>query len=256
MVSIKQKFIAFVKKHVRRYREGRNIFTHPVFLDTKEKNEKEFAKQPLRSEIINYLLSKMDGPTTYLEVGVCDPSNNYDLVVADSKYSVDPGLEYIENPVDFKMTSDEFFEQLGKNKVLSSDIEFDVIFIDGLHLATQVDRDIAHGLPYLKEDGFIVLHDCNPPTEWHARENHIYRLTPARNFWNGTTWKAYLKWRTNDKVNSCCIDSDWGVGVLSKKYDFGGVAPPENEFFEFGLFDQYRAQSLNLISFEEFKKFV
>ncbi|GAA5221350.1 class I SAM-dependent methyltransferase [Membranihabitans marinus] len=246
---------AFAKKHVRRYREGRNVFTHPVFVDTKAKTEKELSKGPQRSDIINFLLSQINGPTTYLEIGVCDPANNFDLIVADKKYSVDPGLEFFENPVDFKITSDEFFAQLGENKILSSDIQFDLIFIDGLHLAAQVDRDITNALPYLSEDGFIVLHDCNPPTEWHARENHLYRLTPARNFWNGTTWKAFLKWRSSHLVHSCCIDSDWGVGVLSKKRNFGGLSPIHNEFYEYGWFDQHRVQSLNLISFREFKEF-
>mgnify|MGYP003381534756 CR=1 FL=1 len=28
------------------------------------------------------------------------------------KYSVDPGVEFKENPVDFKMTSDDFFQKI------------------------------------------------------------------------------------------------------------------------------------------------
>ena len=59
---------------------------------------------------------------------------NFNKIKATKKYSVDPGIEFKENPVDFKMTSDVFLK-LSTNQVLSNDIEFDVIFIDGLHLA-------------------------------------------------------------------------------------------------------------------------
>jgi hypothetical protein len=73
----------------------------------------------------------------------------------------------------------------------------------------KADRDIEHAFNYIKDDGFIVLHDCYPPTEWHARESYRYINTPAGEIWNGTTWKAFLKWRFNASINSCCIDSDW-----------------------------------------------
>ena len=75
------------------------------------------------------------------------------------------------------MTSNRFFSQLDQEKILYKNIRFDVIFIEGLHLAEQVDRDISNALRYLKDDGFIVLHDCNPPLERHAREDFYYGLT-------------------------------------------------------------------------------
>ena len=46
--------------------------------------------------------------------------------------------------MDFKLTSDDFFEKLDKGEVLSNDIRFDVIFVDGLHTAVQVDKDIQN----------------------------------------------------------------------------------------------------------------
>ncbi|WP_100612251.1 class I SAM-dependent methyltransferase [Confluentibacter lentus] len=70
------------------------------------------------------------------------------------------------------MTSDEFFQKLSANDILSNSIKFNVIFIDGLHLAQQADRDIKNAIKYIKNDGFIVVHDCNPPSEWHARGCH------------------------------------------------------------------------------------
>jgi hypothetical protein len=200
------KSIPFIKY----YWAGKKLLNDPYYQDGQGKSYLETLKTPKRTEIINFLLSKRNEKTRYLEIGVRNPDHNYNHIIADEKYSVDPGLEYDENPVDFKMTSDEFYELLKNNKILSSKIRFDVIFIDGLHLAEQVDRDIMNSMKFVKSDGFVVLHDCNPPTEWHARENYYYYKTPAGQYWNGTTWKAFLKWRFNPSVNSCCIDSDCG----------------------------------------------
>jgi Methyltransferase domain len=118
---------------------------------------------------------------------VRNPESNFNGIKATKKYSVDPGVEFKENPVDFGITSDEFFKKLSTNEILSNEIRFHVIFIDGLHLAAQVDRDIQNALDYITKDGFIVLHDCNPPTEWHARESFDYNSSPAEKKWNGTT---------------------------------------------------------------------
>ena len=62
---------------------------------------------------------------------------------------------------------------------LSRDVKFDLIFIDGLHLANQVQKDIENSLKFIKDEGFIVLHDCNPPSEYHQREDYSYVNSPA-----------------------------------------------------------------------------
>jgi hypothetical protein len=248
--SIKFKF-RLLEKY---YLMGKGLLNDPHFLKVKEKSYQENSKRPFRSDIINYLLSLSSRPTKYLEIGVRDPNHNFNLIESAKKYSIDPGLEFEANPVDFKMSSDKFFEKLANGEVLFNSIKFDVIFIDGLHVAEQVEKDILNSLKYIKDDGFIVLHDCNPPTEWHARENFRYRYTPAQHLWNGTTWKAFLKWRSNPIVKSCCIDSDWGVGILSKKRDIGEPIEFTNHFFEFNSFDKNRKKSLNLIDFETFKR--
>lgn len=225
-----------------------------IYKDAKRKTKLERLKEPKRTEIINYLLSRFDRNTTYLEIGVRNPADNFMHIKADEKYSVDPGLEFESNPADFKVTSDEFFNKLAAGEFLSKDVRFDVIFIDGLHLAEQVDRDIANALKYLKDDGFVVMHDCNPPTEWHAREDYHYVDTGAGSFWNGTTWKAFLKWRSNPNVYSCCIDTDWGVGVITKSYNLGASNDQPNEFYEYATLANDRHKMMNLISFEELKK--
>jgi hypothetical protein len=241
---------------VRNYVYGRNLLNDPHFISIQEKTKQERVKKPSRTEIINYLLSIPQKETIYLEIGVRNPVDNFNHIQATTKYSVDPGIEFKENPVDFKMTSDEFFRQLSTNDILSNQIKFDVIFIDGLHLAHQVDADIINAMKYLKEDGFIILHDCNPPSEWHSREQYDFHYSPAMGYWNGTTWKAFLKWRSNSAVQTCCIDSDWGVGVITKHYKIGDSIPTSNPFYEFGFLEKNRKAYLNLMEFSRFKEMV
>ena len=157
----------------------------------------------MRTDVINKILSYKGKNKSYLEVGVRNLEDNFNLINAETKYCVDPGIEVELNKADFKLESDEFFEQLSRGEILSADYKFDVIFIDGLHLASQVDRDIDNALNHLKDDGFLILHDCNPPTEWHARENYWFYNSPADGAWNGTVWKAFLKRRFNDSLSSC-----------------------------------------------------
>lgn len=239
---------------IKHYAKGRSIFQDQSFQDIQNRNNLEAQKKPKRNEVINFLLSLSDLETYYLEIGVRNPDHNFNHIHATHKYSVDPGVEYELNPVDFRMTSDVFFDKISKSEILSNEIKFDVIFIDGLHLAEQVNRDITNSLKFVKDDGFIVLHDCNPPTEWHARECFRYWHTPALNNWNGTTWKAFYKWRCSPLVNSCCIDSDWGIGILSKQQQIGNHKAFENPFFEFSTLNKNRKESLNLMDFETFKK--
>jgi len=242
-----------MKKSLSYFKYGKRLVNNPMYIDGRKKNQLEIAKKPSRTEIINFLLSIFNRETIYLEIGVRNPEDNFNNIRANTKYSVDPGIAFKENPVDFKLTSDSFFTKLGQNEILSSDIKFDVIFIDGLHISEQVDKDINNSMDYIKDDGFIVLHDCNPPTEWHARETYDYQMTPAKDRWTGTTWKAFLKWRFNTTVNSCCIDSDWGVGILSKKHPIGQSIKETNLFYEFGLLEKNRVKYLNLMNFDSIK---
>lgn len=224
-------------------------------MEGRQKFSDEIAKKPYRTDIINYLLEKLNQPdSVYLEIGTRNPADNFDKIHAKVKYSVDPGYENKENNVNFKMTSDEFFENLNSGNILSKDILFDVIFIDGSHLANQVDLDIENALSYVKEDGFIVMHDCNPPTAFHATEYYDYTLSPAKTLWNGTTWKAFFKARQRNDISSCCIDTDWGVGIISKHKNLGKPTEIQNQFFEYRILDKNRKESLNRIAFEEFKK--
>lgn len=224
----------------------------PTHKQVRKLSADELTKSPSRTEIINYLLSSLDRETTYLEIGVRNPDDNFNKVNASTKYSVDPGVEFDANPVDFKLTSDAFFESIKMGEILSG-VKFDVIFVDGLHLADQVERDIQNSLEFIKEDGFVILHDCNPLSVWHARELYDYKLSPAGGHWNGTTWKAFAKARLRTDISSCCIDTDWGIGIISKTKNLGTPNKVDNPYFEYFILEENRKETLNLISFDEFK---
>jgi hypothetical protein len=86
---------------------------------------------------------------------------------------------------------------------------YDLIFIDGLHHSDQVDKDIENSLARLNEGGFIILHDCNPPTIDRAVEDFFGQP------WNGTVWKAIYKLRcSKPDIDICVLDWDEGVGVI------------------------------------------
>ncbi len=236
------------------YRKGKKIHLDDYFKKTDQLSTLENLKTPRRTYIINYFISLIDAQY-YLEIGVRDPSKNFNRIQCKTKFSVDPGIEFEDNPVDFKMTSDVFFKKLKDNELkIKSDIKFDVIFIDGLHVSNQVERDILNSLDFLNENGVIILHDCNPPSEFHQREQYNFMNSPARSFWNGTTWKAFYKARHHSDLFSLCFDCDWGVGVISEKQYplFNNInSKIQNEFYEFSVLNEFRVEHLNLASFEQ-----
>lgn len=206
----------------------------------------------LRQDIINGLIQK-NGYKKYLEIGVAEKYHCFDHINCETKHSVDPCYEIPDISVDYNYESDTFFTLLEQNELdLPSTYKWDIIFIDGLHVSTQVDKDLKNALNHLSENGTIVLHDCNPPTIYHAREVREDE-TIAENYWNGTVWKVLYKYRaTRPDLDIYTVDTDWGVGVITRGQQI--CCPFDNPFYEFDLFDKNRKEHLNLISEEEFKK--
>lgn len=203
----------------------------------------------LRYDIINKLI-KDNGFTNYLEIGVCDPRECFDKIECENKDSVDPGVEFPDNPVKYQLTSDEFFHLLNTNKLdKSPDHKWDVIFIDGLHISTQVMRDILNSLHHLSWNGYILLHDCNPPTIHMGRED--YKVNGEYEPWNGTVWKS-IYWLRSHRADLTTevIDTDWGVGIISKQPS--DLIPFDNPFYEYNAMAESRNESLGVISIDEF----
>jgi hypothetical protein len=157
-----------------------------------------------RYHIINYLIDKYK-LVNYLEIGVFKGENIREIKAAH-KDGVDPGVEgHIVPEVNYPMTSDDFFDLIKEHE----DIKYDIIFIDGLHHAEQVTKDIQNSLKHLVPSGFIVMHDCNP-VSYEAQL--IPRETVA---WNGDTWKAFVDFKAHyPNVKCCVVDTDFGVGVI------------------------------------------
>jgi len=193
-----------------------------------------------RYDIINYLIEKYK-LINYLEIGVFKGENIREIK-AIHKDGVDPGVEgYTPPEVNYPMTSDDFFELIKGH----DEIKYDIIFIDGLHHADQVEKDIKNSLNHIVKSGFIVLHDCNP-VSYEAQL--IPRETIA---WNGDTWKAFVDFKVHYPNMECSvIDTDFGVGVIKvgKK-----ECTLQSNIWNWDYFDKNRKQLLNLITWDEFK---
>ena len=199
-----------------------------------------------RFDIINHFITKYNF-VNYLEIGVFN-GECIEAVIAEHKDGVDPGSEGVVHPkVNYPITSDEFFDLIKDH-----DVKYDIIFIDGLHHSDQVIKDITNSLKHTTDNGVIVMHDCNPPTQAHAQVPRN-----GQNEWNGDTYKALLQSRINNPQHEhFVVDDDWGVGVILKNQsDF----PITKENLQEGIdswdyFDQNRKKLLNLITPDEFKE--
>jgi hypothetical protein len=202
-------------------------------------------KSPTRTEIINALIDRRSY-SSYLEIGVRNPDDNFNRIPACKKVSVDPGIEFQGNPVSYALTSDVFFEFWFTNHPGET---FDVIFIDGLHRAEQCWRDIENASSILAEGGVIVVHDVLPPSPAFARENFERDLL-ADTFWNGTTWKAFHRYQWEGCWESRIVDSDWGVGLI----DARKPRTPQihgNPFYEWESFQRFERESGKVLSWTE-----
>ena len=183
-----------------------------------------------RTNIINKLF-EIYGFQSYLEIGVRIPAENFDLINAKSKHSVDPDPM---GKCDYITTSDRFFENHAGDKT------YDIIFIDGLHTAEQVYIDVINSIKHLNDGGFIVMHDCNPRKKLHQV------LTM-----NGTVWKAFARLRMERAdLKMYTIDTDWGIGLITR----GRQELFPKQEITFGMFVCNRKKLMQLISVDTFKK--
>ncbi len=199
-----------------------------------------------RYELINILIARR-GYKSYLEIGV-DTGDCFNKVKCDKKVGVDPYIgsgrtehdkeEYQGGPATHVMTSDLFFEK--------NEDKFDIIFIDGLHEADQVERDINNAFNCTGFEGMVVVHDCLPLTEEAQR-------VPRGDVWgwNGDAWKAIVRTRVLKGVSVRTVDTDQGCTIF-------GPWPPDSVFTEkalpetWELFNTNRTKLMNIITIPEF----
>jgi len=198
-----------------------------------------------RWELMNYLIKKYN-LINYLEIGVND-GLCIRKIEAEHKDGVDPypGSEVggaIVPEINYPITSDAFFELIHGH-----DIKYDMIFIDGLHHSYQVDKDIQNALNHITDDGFIILHDCNPL-------DYSMQLVPRETgLWNGDVWKSITKLRCNNpNLDVTVVDMDWGVGIVKKGKQILYDKAPYEKCLTWEYFDEHRIELNNLITVEEF----
>jgi len=228
-----------------------------------------------RWDIINHFITKYDYKS-YLEIGYFK-GWSFDNVDCAHKVAVDPNpskdIRQERMPADsivhtfwrepdqptkaeaiFKCTSDQYFERINEIQ------KYDIVFIDGLHEASQVYRDIQNALAHLSENGTIVLHDMNPPTYQHTTTGD------QGGNWNGDCYKAILRYGAAIPFEYYTIDTDWGVGVIRPLQNPGPAAGGkafqlnmahvnfERAQEDWDYFDNRRTELMNIISVEEFLK--
>lgn len=196
----------------------------------------------LRYDIINFLIKEY-GYKRYLEIGVEDGHSIYQ-VNCETVHGVDPASTHAT----FKLESDEFFN------MIKPEIKYDIIFVDGLHVEEQVDRDIQNALNHLLPDGVIVVHDCNPPSEWHQRSYEEALKNGCRQ-WNGTVWRSIVKLRANRQdLQIRVVNTDWGCGLIRPILNIDDYVQPISiqEPLTYKFLSENRQEALNLITPQQF----
>ena len=85
-------------------------------------------------------------------------------------------------------------------------------------------RDVENTVRYLKDDGVIFLHDCNPPFELAGRRAESWDDFMAQQkgplmigIWNGDVWKSIVQLRsTRPDLLVGVLKCDQGVGFVRK----------------------------------------
>ncbi|GIL03006.1 MAG: hypothetical protein BroJett030_29050 [Alphaproteobacteria bacterium] len=189
-----------------------------------------------RTALINHLARVYD-LDSFLEIGVRRKAKNFARIEMRDRVGVDPDPAA---EADHVMTSDEYFARHCHR-------QFDLVFIDGLHTGEQVKRDIENALAHLAPGGFVLTHDMNPPTAFHARET--YEVDGTFPPWNGTSWQGYAQLRkSRDDLEMMVVDTDWGVGVIRPGWQ-QTIDCPIDSYDDLAA---NRGQILNLVSVAEF----
>lgn len=185
-------------------------------------------RQQLLQDIIN-----KNGVKNYLEIGTFQGDSFFPLK-CKTKIAVDPEFKIsrkkklswlLKNPSNlnnayFEMTSDSFF----KNKAnILEKRKFGLVFIDGLHTFKASLLDVLNSLNYLKNGGYIVMHDCFPPHKsaatpaGSAYEARMLNKDIWPGDWCGDVWKTivYLKSVYKEKLKILVVNADFGLGIIS-----------------------------------------
>lgn len=200
--------------------------------------------------IIQEIVKKLKAKT-YLEIGVFK-GENFLQIRTPIRIAIDPCLiitktqkliEALKNKYFFirnrsslgsfsifdkyyEMTSNRFFKT--KTDLLEKN-RLDVVLVDGSHSFEQSYIDVLNSLKYLNDNGFIVMHDCNPtselmayPVEYIENEDSFEKARKKIGienikYWSGDVWKSIVALKaTRDDLSITVLNCDFGVGIIRK----------------------------------------
>ena len=151
-----------------------------------------------RTEEINRII-KENGYKSYLEIGLGNGAN-FKAIECDVKIGVDPEVTGKDIGT---LDSYTFFEHCQDT--------FDLIFIDGLHHADQVERDIINSWNCLNKGGKILIHNVKPLDE------KCTRVPREQDSWTGDVWRAWYGLKnTYPKLKLDYIDERVGLAIIHK----------------------------------------
>ena len=190
---------------------------------------------PSRTEIIQKIIDRKNYKD-YLEIG-CDNDENFSKINVENKIGVDP----LKGGT-LRMTSDDFFKK--------NEINFDLVFLDGLHTYEQTIKDINNSLKFLKKNGVILIHDCLPKKIWNQIVPRIY------GHWNGDVWKAIVHSRTYEYADTYTCKVDHGLGVILKRKNSDRLELVNKNFKNLKFADYFNNHKkfMNPISHEDLDK--
>jgi hypothetical protein len=131
------------------------------------------------AQIVNSIIhnNNLHNPE-YLEIGVWE-GVTFTKINSTNKDGVDPEQYCKCEHVNYKMASDDFFDRHIKKK-------YDIIFIDGLHTAYQVSKDIYNSINNLNDGGWIIIDDVYPHNEYEQERLNLRKSGSQ----TGDVWKA------------------------------------------------------------------
>jgi methyltransferase family protein len=101
----------------------------------------------------------------------------------------------------FQMTTEEFLAF-----PIRTFPKFDMVFIDADHTDTAVEKDFYGVLPYVHDNGLILMHDTLPLAPKYAVPEAC-----------GTAYRFAAKLRSNDEFESCTVPFSPGLTIVRKR---------------------------------------
>jgi hypothetical protein len=224
-----------------------------------------------RHHVIQRLIDK-NRFTTYLEIGVRD-GNVFFSIKCKTKIAVDPDFAFtskekikqkvysLSGSSFFEITSDDFFLKYAPG--IFQKRKLDIVLVDGMHEFDYVNKDILNSLNNLSDNGFIVVHDCNPVTVEAACSFEEWKARGFAGIWNGDVWKS-VTWlnKTRPDLDVFVADCDYGLGIIKKAKALRRIGNNElytPDYFRkltYNDFMNFREDYLNLKPIEYLERFL